>query len=457
MRLPGTFALVAMLAACSDGGGASATPAAGPGADAPALHLLFDAAAGRPYLLQAEVALAVLELREGGTTGNLLPAPVTVTFAEPSGGVRGLTLPRVPAGDYTQLRLALTPGSARLAQDGAVAPLDAPADLAIPLAGRMLHAVAPSWLAIGHLGGDQVVAGGGRAAWTPQLVGRLDDSPLSLAGLVPHRVDGVDLLATRADGGAALRLQFAVDCAYFDGLGRAIATRSEFLAAADATAEVAAAGALLRAGVLYARSARLQPRRVEALLHGCVLASDPAQQRVRLRVDAEDLLGRLRPVPSPYEVDVRIAGAWLHESGQAASAPGWPCSEGRLLVVRVAARAVVGGAVELTADEVVVVPPQGAPPTLEWHARVTAVDALAGTIAVDAAPFVPLVVAGEPVAAATVLVDARTTIWRRELQGQGQYAVPLETVQPGVDRIWWRGVPLGNGAVRADFVRVRTE
>lgn len=445
-----------MLAACSDGDGAGATPAAGPGADAPALHVLFDAAAGRPYLLQAEVALAVLELRDGGTTGNLLPAPATVTFAEPSGGVRALTLPAVPAGDYTQLRLALTPGSARLAQDGALAPLDAPADLAIPLAGRLLHGGAPSWLAVGHFGGDQVVAGGGRAAWAPQLVGRLDDSPLTLAGLVPQRVDGVDLLVERAGTGAALRLQFAVDCAFFDGAGRAIATRSEFLAGADATVEIAAAGALLRAGALYARSARLQPRRVESLLHGFVVVSDPAQQRVRLRVDAEELLGRLRPVPSPYEVDVRLAGAWLHESGQNQALPGWPCAEGRLLVVRVASRAVVGGAVQLTADEVVVVPSQGMPPTVEWHAQVTAVDALAGTIAVAALPYVPLVVAGEPVAAATLLVDPRTTIWRRELAGQGQYAVPLATVQPGVDRVWWRGVPLGGGAVRADFVRVRT-
>lgn len=446
-----------MLAACSGSGGGGAMPAAGPGVDAPALHVLFDAAAGRPYLLQAEVALAVLELRDGGTTGNLLPAPTTVTFADPSGGVRALTLPDVPAGDYTQLRLALTPGSARLAQDGGVAPLDAPYDLAIPLAGRLLHANAPSWLAVGHAGDDHVLAGGGRAAWVPQLVGRLDDSPLTLTGLVPQRVDGVELLAASAGNGAALRLQFAVDCAFFDGAGRSLATRSEFLAAADATTEVAAAGALLRAGVLFTRSARLQPRRVESLLHGCVVASDPAQQRVRLRVDAEELLGRLRPVASPYEVDLRLAGAPLHESGQNQALVGWPCSQGTRLVVRVATRAVIDGNVVLAADDVAVVPPQGVAPTIEWHAQVIAVDVLAGTIAVAALPFVPLVIAGEPVAAATVRVDGRTTIWRRELQGQGEYAVPLATIQAGLDGIWWRGVALGGGTVEADSVRVRTK
>lgn len=448
-----------MLAACSDGGaGAGAPPAAGPGEDTPAVHVLFDAAAEAPYLLQAEVALAVLELRAGGTTGNLLAAPTMVTFAESSGGVRALTLPDVPAGDYTQLRLALTPGSARIAQDGAVATLDAPADLAIPLAGRLLHGAAPSWLAVGHLGGEEVVAGGGRAVWLPQFVGRLDDSPITLTGLVPQRVDGVDLLAGGSDaGGGALRLQFAVDCAFLDVAGRSISSRTEFLAAADAAAEVVAAGSLLRAGVLYARSARLLPRRVEPLLHGVIVASLPAQQQVRLRIEAEELFGRLRTVAAPYDVDARLAGAWLHDAGQNNTLPGWPCVEGRRLVVRVAARTVVGGTVQLTSDEVMVVPPEGVSPTLEWHARVTAVDAVAGTVTVAALPFVPLVVAGETVAAATVLIDPRTTVWRRELQGQGQYAVPLATVQAGIDVIWWRGAPVGSGVLRADFVRVRTQ
>lgn len=458
MRLPGTLALVVALAACGSGGGADPAPGAGSGVDAPAVHILFDAAAGRPQLLQAEVALAVLELRGGGTTGNLLAAPATVTFAEPSGGVRALTLPSVPPGDYAQLRLALTPGSARLVRDGVAAPLDAPTDLAIPLAGRMQHGGAPTWLAVGQLGGDQLVEGGAAAVWLPQLAGRLDDSPLALTCLVPQGVDGVDLLVARPDAaGGVLRVAFAVDCAFHDGGGRAIATRSEFLAAADANHEVAVEGALLRAGVLYARSARLQARRIEALLHGVVVAGDPAQQRVQLRVDAEDLLGRLRLPVTPYVVDVGLAGAWLHDAGRGGSVAGWPCSAGRRLVARIASRTFAGGAVQLQADEVALVPADGVAPTLEWHGRVAAVDPLAGTVTVAALPYVPLVVAGQPVATATVLVDAGTTVWRRELLGQGQYAVELASVQPGADVIWWRGVALGSGAVRADFVRVRTQ
>ena len=135
---------------------------------------------------------------------------------------------------------------------------------------------------------------------------------------------------------------------------------------------------------------------------------------------------------------------------------GWPCVPGARLLVHVAARTQVGGAVTLASDEAVLVPDQGVPPLVEWHGRVTAVDAALGTITVAPAPFVPLYLAGVPVPSATIVLDPESTVWRRELLGQGLYAVALASVQPGVDRVWWRGQPIGPSAVRGEFVRVRT-
>lgn len=459
MRYLGILALALAAAACSDGSGSgAANPAASP-APAPAsapLQLVFDGAAGVPYSVHFDVAAAVLERGDGAVTNNLLAAPQRLALVDAAGGARGLALAGPPAGDYTQLHLWLAAGSGLLVRaDGSTSPVDADADLIVPIAGRLSLSGAPAWLAVGSLGGDQLLDGAPRPFWRPQFAGRLDESTQVLAGLVPERVDGIALVASWPEHGASpLRIEFAVDCVFADARDPAIAGRNAFLAALGPDDEVAVDGALLRGGVLYAHAARSAPRRYEPRLHGRVVAVGAGE--VLLRVEAEELAGRLRVLPTPYEVAYELAGAWIHECGSRHALAPSACGLGVRVCADVAARSVVGGVVRLRGDEVAVVPAAGAPLQLEWHAEVVAVDLAQRRIAVAALPFVPLVVGGVPSTSADILIPEGCSLLRRELLGQGHYAIALEGVQPGIDRIWWRGAVIAPGVVEAFQVRVRT-
>ena len=125
--------------------------------------------------------------------------------------------------------------------------------------------------------------------------------------------------------------------------------------------------------------------------------------------------------------------------------------------MRIAARRWQAGSVQLDGDEVELTPPAGAPLRLEWHGRVVGVDVVAGSLLVERAPDVPLVVAGAALASATVVCPEGCSILRRELLGQGQYAIGLGGIVAGGDRVWWRGEVVGPGTVRATEVRVRTQ
>lgn len=458
------FALAGFAASCGGGGGggadtggaaanASPLPLSGP------VQVVVDAAAGAPHTLQFDVAAAVLERRDGTVTGDLLGGPRTVTFAAPTGGSRGFLLTGAPAGEYTQLRLLLAPGSGLLVRgDRTRAPVDAEPELAVPIAGALRHdGLAAAWLVVGSLGGDELVDAGARALWRPQLGGRLDEAAQSLAGLVPLAVDGTTLRATwPGHGGSELRLVFAFDTTFRDRRDPAIATRNAFLAALDDADEVAVDGVLLRDGTLHARAVRSSPRRVEPRLHGAIVASGGGGGGIRLRVDAEELFDRLCHLPAPYEVDVALAGAQVRELGQTSLLGAAACEPGRRAVVRVAARHWHAGSVQLDGDEVELAPPAGAPLRLEWHARVVAADVVANVLHVAALPDVPLVVGGAAVANAVVLCPAGCAILRRELSGQGQYAIGFGGIVAGGDRVWWRGDVVGPGTVRANEVRVRT-
>lgn len=455
------LALVVATAACGGGGAAPAGDTAANATPLPAsapVQVVVDAAAGVAHTLQFDVAAAVLERRDGSVTGDLLGGVRTVTFAAPAGGARGFALTGAPAGEFTQLRLLLVPGTGLLVRaDGTRAAVDAEPALAVPIAGALrIDGVAPAWLVVGSLGGDELVDGGARALWRPQLAGRLDEAGQSLTGLVPVAVDGTDLRTVwSGHGGVGLRLVFAFDTVFRDRLDPAIGGRNAFLANLDDGDEVAVDGVLLRDGTLHARSVRSSPRRVEPRLYGEIVAA--TGDTLRLRVDAEDLFDRLRCLPVAYEVDVALGGANLRELGQSSLLTPAACEPGRRAVVRPAARHWQAGSVHLDADEVELVPPAGAPLRLEWHARVVGVDLATGSLQVAAVPDVPLVVGGEALAGATVLCPEGCAILRRELIGHGQYAISLGGIVAGGDRVWWRGDPVGPGAVRATEVRVRSQ
>ncbi|MCA3008641.1 MAG: hypothetical protein INH34_09750 [Phycisphaerales bacterium] len=457
------FALAGLAASCGGGGGggadtggaaanASPLPLSGP------VQVVLDAAVGAPHTVQFDLAAAVLQRRDGSVTGDLLGGPRTVTFASPTGGARGFVLTGAPAGEYTHLRLLLTPGSGLLVRgDRTRAPVDAEPELAVPIAGALRHdGVAASWLVVGSLGGDELVDGGARALWRPQLAGRLDEATQTLCGLVPTSVDGVTLHAAWAGhGGGALRLVFAFDTVFSDRIDATIGTRNAFFAALTDADEVAVDGVLLRDGTVHARAVRSSPRRVEPRLHGTITANGGGG--MRLRVDAEELFDRLRHLPAPYDVDVALAGAQVRELGHLARLGAAACEPGRRAVVRIAARRWQAGSVQLDGDEVELTPPAGAPLRLEWHGRVVGVDVVAGSLLVERAPDVPLVVAGAALASATVVCPEGCSILRRELLGQGQYAIGLGGIVAGGDRVWWRGEVVGPGTVRATEVRVRTQ
>lgn len=454
------LALAIAAAGCGSGndGGGQAAANATPRPDTAPVRIVVDAAAGVAHTLQFDVVAAVLQRRDGSVTGDLLGGVRTVTFAAPAGGARGFALTGAPAGEFTQLRLLLAPGSGLLVRaDGSRAPVDSEADLAVPIAGALrLDGVAAAWLVVGSLGGDELVDVGARALWRPQLAGRLDEATQTLCGLAPTAVDGVTLHAAwPGHGGGALRVVFAFDTVFSDRSDATIGTRNAFLAALTDADEVAVDGVLLRDGTVHARAVRSSPRRVEPRLHGTITANGGGG--MRLRVDAEELFDRLRHLPAPYEVDVALAGAQVRELGHHARLGAAACEAGRRAVVRIAARRWQAGSVQLDGDEVELTPPGGAPLRLEWHGRVVGVDLVAGSLLVERAPDVPLVVAGAALASATVLCPEGCSILRRELLGQGQYAISLGGIVAGGDRVWWRGEVVGPGTVRATEVRVRTQ
>jgi hypothetical protein len=69
----------------------------------------------------------------------------------------------------------------------------------------------------------------------------------------------------------------------------------------------------------------------------------------------------------------------------------------------------------------------------------------------------PIVIDRVVVPQATVFVAVGVPIERRERRGGDRFAIGLDEVQAGVDRIWWRGVVSSPARVDANRVRVRAE
>jgi len=448
-----------LLYGCSGGGGGQSV---GVDSSAPgSVGVVLDTRTGTDGLVQFVVVGATLERADGTTTRNLVPSAVEVTFADPSGEVSGLRLQDVPTGSYQRLLLALAPGSGSLlGRDGVVRPIDAGVLLAIPIADGLQHvASAASWLAVGHNQAPMVPSGG---AWRfePNLSGRAEGSEHELAGLVPVVVLGTTVEARLpAAGGGVLALEFAPGCTFGDDDANSFASAAAFVNGLGSDDELRACGTLDRAGSLRVTHARRGRGNDGPRLLGRIVELRPATMSFVLRVQAEVRRGDrlLRNPPVDMLVDATLAR--LHRPNAQVQLAFADLAVDDLVKVKWTSRT-PATATELelvVAREIEVPGSSGVPLAPEWEGRVQSVDLAGNRIVVVPRNDDPIFVNGVSVASVDVVVDAGTTLERRERRGGGRATIQLGDIVPGEDRVWWRGTVTGPAEVSATWVRVREE
>jgi hypothetical protein len=457
MRFPSLFfpVLLSVLAAC--GGGGSAASSAPIGGSPGSVHLLVDTATGSDALVQFQVAAVAFERADGSLTGNVLPTPAAVTFADPSGEADGLLLQDVPTGDYASVHLLLAPGSGvGLYSDGTMAAVTGNADLEVPLAGGFQHsATARGWLAIGHNGGLPPTAASVDRNWALAMSGRTDGSAQALQGLRIAAVQSPVLVAQApVAGDGALQVEFAAGCSFDDHPGG----RDDFLRACARGDDVSADGTLHRDGRFVADHVRRSGRANDGpRLLGRIGELRPATTSFVLQVQAEVRRGGRRLLPTPVEVLVDASLARMHASDTRRVLTFGELATGQLAKVEWTSRTPVPGNLELVVAREIEVASSSVPMSPEWEGAVQSVDLNTGTIVVVPRGNDPIVVSGQSVASVDVHVGSGVPIERRELQGPGRSAITLGDVQPGSDRIWWRGTVTGPAAIDATWVRVRQD
>lgn len=447
--------LAAVLAGCSGGGGGQ--PADAGTGDAGSVMLVVDTAAGDDTLVQFQVAGAVLEDINGGSTANLLGQVAVVTFDDPSGEASGLQLRNVPGGNYAAVHLLLAPGSGySLAADGTAAPVQGPLDLRIPIAGGLLHdALRASWLLVGH---DAVpmVAGGGALQWNPEMSARGDAAAVALVGLTSPVVTSSGItVSAPALGSAPLFLEFDVDSEFEGEDGSPYADQDSFLADAVPDQQIQVDGDLCRDGRVRVGRVRHCHGNDEPRLIGRVQSVDGVHQTFELRVQAINQHGQHDILDEHEDVVVRAAAAVIRRPNGDALAFG-ALAEGMLAKVRWGARWTDDNGREVFVATDVEVPGNGSGGLHPlWRGRVDSVDLVASTFVIVPYGNHAIVIDGQQVAQATVVVDADTEFELDDDDHHGSGAgYGLGDLQVGVDRVWVRGVVDADGRIVADRVLV---
>lgn len=456
------LAILLLLPLCACSGGGAAADAAG---TAGAIHVVFDTATGSDALVQYQIAAAVLERADGTPTANLLPAPVLVTLADPSGAIDGLALRAVPGGDYLALHLLLVPGSGlALYPEGATAAVTTAPDLIVPLPEPLQHdASGTSWLAVAHQGSapPAVRPGRGTIDWQPVLQARSAGSPQALDGLRITAVAGQDLLAVLdASGAGRLRVEFDAGCVYHGENGQQLSGLAEFLTGALPDACIDVTGRLQRDGsivVQLARHCRSDTRGPRLI--GRITALEPATTSFLMDVLATARGGERVVLPTPERVRVEAATALVTYSHTRRILRFRDLAVGNLAKVRWSQRSASGsGFDKVVASEIEITGGAAcAPMQPEWQGRVEAVDAAGSSITVVPRGNDPIVIGGVAVASVEIRVDAAAILERRARNGPGRSAIGLEDIVAGVDRIWWRGSVTGPAETTAYWIRVRAD
>lgn len=442
-------------AACSGGGGGGAP--ANPAAPS-SVQLLLDPATGSDAFVEVQVAAAALQRPDGSFTGNLLPADVMLTIADPTGEPQGLLLPAVPAGTYRELHLMLVPGSASaVLQDGSRAGVDfASADLGIHFDVDVVHdGQASTWVAARHLGAASLQPGGnGRIVWMPQLGGgSAAGTPVSDATLRVLMVQNgtvVGGFAGTDDHGVHLEFEHGVEL--FDDHGQHVGDPAAFLGGLGAGSELCVSGMFDDHGGLRGQRVRhcfddrggSGPR-----LLGRITDLDAVGGTFGMDVLAQTHHGERSFVGAPEHVVVHVGSASIHFSHTWAVLGFGDLLQGDLVKVRWSLR----NGSDLTASEIEVESHGGMAASPEIEGRVSEVQLANQVIVVVPRGNDPLLVQGRAVARAEIHVGAATRIERHE--SGSHTAIGLGDIVANGDRIWIRGTATGPDTVDADWIRVR--
>lgn len=441
-----------LVAACT-GGGSSADSQTAPVPGT--VQLLLDPATGSDSFVEVEVAAAALQRPDGSLTANLLPAPVLLTLADPTGDLQGLRLPGTPAGSYRGLHLMLAPGSGHAVfADGSRAPVDfASPDLAVPFdVDLVTDGLGSAWVRARHTAAVALHGGANhRVAWAPQLradsaVGlQLQDARMHVLRVHGNRVFG----GLNGTDPAAVELQFDANAILLDANGVSVSDPATYLESVAPGSDISVTGVCDGHGSVRSQSVRqcnAGPR-----LIGRITDLDPLAGTFGMDVQAEAGPGHRALLGTPDHVVVHVGMAPIHFSHTWRSLTFAELMVGDLAKVRVAGR--TGS--DVAASEIEISSHQGAPACQETEGLVDEVRLAENLIVLVPRGNDPLLVGGLSVARAEVTVTASTII-ERFAPGAPHTPIQLGDLVAGQDRVWVRGTATGPASLAASYLRVRT-
>lgn len=460
------FVLPLALVACGGGGGGATsgggngnngggTPQPGTGSPVGSVVIAVDTATSSAASVQFQVAAAALERADGSFTPDLLGGARMVTFADPAGAPSGFALRGAPSGTYRSLRLLLAPGSGTSQlPSGQVSAITGPASLSIPMPAEFTHdATRRTWVEIGHVGSAPQ---GGQ--WFPSMIGRSEGGTVAFAEL---RTVGTEGAATtvvwEAGDDGPLSLDFGPGCTCYDDNGNSIPS-VEFASSFGIDDRLMVSGRLFADGrcePVLAR--RLRPDAEQPRWLGVITSVDAATSSFGMEVVAHRRGNETTPLATPTAATILASTARLHGHRDPTPLPFSTLSVGDL--VKVEWRSFGGnGTTTVVADEIELTNAgEWCAMQLEWEGMVHAVDLVAGTITVVPRNQDPIVIQGQSVAQAQLLVNTGAYIERRAESGGGRSRVGLGDLVPGADRIWWRGAVTGPTTMNVGWVRVRND
>ncbi len=439
-----------LVAACSSSGNKS-----GNSATAASASLLVDTGAGGGYALDARVDVLAFERADGSFTDNVLTTGATLALARPSAASAGVNLPAVPAGTYVALRLLLAEnGVTALGSDGrAETVLPTSRDVRVPFAApTLLTDGGVRWLALSHNGAPAITRdGAGRLTWQPSLATRLGDvQPLHDVVVTVAAIEGDSLIGTLSScGGMSVRGRLSDDSSLSDDSGSR--DRAGFLRDSRSGDDLVCDGVLSHDGSLHLGRAHRRSRSSadESKLYGQIVELQPGAPA--LRVQMQELVRGGAGIGTPLPVlTVRTSSAQIYRSG----ARSVRLEFGAFAVgqrVEVEWRGAVADN-SINAHEVEIEDGAGSGVSHESEGQVSAIDLAQNTIVAVPRSDDPLIVGGQRVSQATVVISTSTVIVR-EVDGDRRTAT-LSDARVG-DRIWFWGRAVEAQRVQATAVRLR--
>lgn len=447
------LSVLGALAACGAGDGGSTLPID----PAPnTAQVTLDTAAGVDATIHAQVVAATLERTDGTLTGNLLPAPRMVTFADPSGNADGIALRNYPPASYRRLHLVTAPGSCTAtARDGSRTQIDLiDTTVAIEFETVVVHRSGHRWLIARHGVFAPLTPTNGRLGWNPTLIGgnaagtALPATCITVTSVVNDSIYGT----FAGDESRRVLLQFELGSQLYDDRGLA-RSRLEFLRELAAGDELCVSGVVDDSGVLRGRRGHRSVRTDDPRYLGRITAIDTLTETFTMDVQALARRGARELLPIPESVDVRASHAVVRHGGSFRRSTFAELTIGDLVKVSWTSRE----GTTLSGREVEVTSRQGQPASPEFQGLVSQVDTSTNRITVVPRRDGSLILSGRPVDRLEVAVLPTTVLWRQARNGGERTTIGLTDIVAGHDRIWLRGTATGENTVDADWIRVRTD